>query len=392
MKILKRLLSIIAIATFANIASAQTESTASELLVMAHNYFFGENGFDKNDSLARVYFFKAAEKGNAEAMMSIYWLGYVNCEEAKSYLLRAANLGYLPAHSELSKIYFDNENMPCIDTSVIQSFQCAKIAAEGGHDEGQRIYGLFHMYGYGTHRSDADGIRWLEASANQGNILAMKELGNYHYDKADYIRYAYWLKKAAESGSAEAQFNYSNLIYDNSLGIPTNENDACKWAELAARQKYEPAYVSVGWYYRTGRGGAKQDVEKAKQWFQAGIKEFNNVECMWQLAEALPSNDVEKIMLLEQAAGLGHKSALAELANMNVDNKIPNADRQWGINTLESLALEENPRAMAYYGAMLYDGVKLKRNRKKGLSLINKAANAGDLMGNLYKRYIEATK
>ena len=113
---------------------------------------------------------------------------------------------------------------------------------------------------------------------------------------------------------------------------------------------------------------------------------------MWQLAEVLPSNDVEKIVLLEQAAGFGHKSALAQLAKMNVENKVPNADKQWGINTLESLSFEENPRAMAYYGVFLYDGQYVKRNRKKGLSLINKAANAGDLMGSLYKRLIEVTK
>ena len=56
---------------------------------------------------------------------------------------------------------------------------------------------------------------------------------------------------------------------------------------------------------------------------------------------------------------------------------------------LESLSKEGNPRAMAYYGVLLYDGEKVKGNRKKGIALIDKAANAGDMMGALYKRFME---
>jgi TPR repeat protein len=41
----------------------------------------------------------------------------------------------------------------------------------------------------------------------------------------DYAQAAIWYRKAAEQGSAEAQFNLG-LLYDNGLGVPLDYSQA----------------------------------------------------------------------------------------------------------------------------------------------------------------------
>ena len=383
-----------------NSAFAQTEDltgkTADELLRLGYNYAMGENGFREDMTKADECFRASAQKGNAEAMYLMSLSENISCDEALEWLNKAVEKNFLPAYNRLSTLYYigkgNSYQNTCVEVNYEKAFQYAKIAAEGGDDEGQRLYGLYKLWGTGTTRDEDEGVKWLERSGLNNNKGAMMDLKRYYFDKYDYVKYSYWLKKAAENGIAEAQYEYGELIYSNEYGLPTMENEACKWVELAAKQDYVPAFSLVAWYYRTGKGGVEQNKDKAIAWCRQGINNYNDVNCMWMLSEILPQNDVERIALLKDASAAGHKNSLAEYAYLNVDRKVPDADPQWGLQVLESLAEEGVPRAMARYGCFLYDGEVVKRNKAKGYSLVCKAAEAGDFMGALYKRFIEVNK
>lgn len=378
---------------------AQTENltsrTAEELLLLGYSYALGENGVSEDLTKAREYFLLSAQKGNAEAMTILSKLNLVDCEDAIKWLNKAIDKNFLPAYSRLSTLYYignsDGQNA-CLEADYKKAYQYAKIAAEGGEDEGQRLFGLYNIWGIGTTSDETVGVRWLEQSGLNNNENAMMDLKGFFFEKKDYVKYSYWLKKAAESGLAEAQYEYGKILYSNEYGLPTMENDACRWVELSARQGYGPAIGTVAWYYWSGIGGAERNKDKATEWCRLGIKQFDDMECKWLLSEILNQDDVERITLLKEAAAAGHKNSLAEYAYLNVVKKVPNADSEWGLQILESLSDQNVPRAMARYGCFLYDGEYVKENKTKAYSLVCKAADAGDFMGALYKRYIEVYK
>lgn len=73
----------------------------------------------------------------------------------------------------------------------------------------------------------------------------------------NYTQAMYWLKKAAEQGSAPAQFN---------LALVQDDTQAIYWFEKAAEQGYAAAQVNSGMMYKKGLGIA-QNYTQAIYWF-----------------------------------------------------------------------------------------------------------------------------
>lgn len=66
-----------------------------------------------------------------------------------------------------------------------------------------------------------------------------------------------WYRKAAEAGSAEAQFRLAKLYAKKK-----DYSEALKFYKLSAAQDYSPALFRLGWVYETGRG-IEQDSHNA---------------------------------------------------------------------------------------------------------------------------------
>ena len=73
------------------------------------------------------------------------------------------------------------------------------------------------------------------------------------------------LKKAAEKGNAEAQFELGR-IYGNGDGVPQDYQAAIGWLEKAATQNHAKAQESLGSIYANGVG-VKQDFPTARSWY-----------------------------------------------------------------------------------------------------------------------------
>ena len=70
------------------------------------------------------------------------------------------------------------------------------------------------------------------------------------------------IKRLAEQGNADAQFNLGQY-YDDEVG---NIPEACKWFEKAAKQNHKYGQNLLGYYYLNGGTGFSADNEKCLYW------------------------------------------------------------------------------------------------------------------------------
>lgn len=102
-------------------------------------------------------------------------------------------------------------------------------------------YELARMYAQGdaAPQNTAESRRWLERSAQHGNVEAQYELALALKEGRgvvqDYERAVKWLHTAAEKGHGPAQFELG-MLYRSGTGLPPNNSKAYTWLNLAAAQ------------------------------------------------------------------------------------------------------------------------------------------------------------
>jgi len=86
------------------------------------------------------------------------------------------------------------------------------------------------------------------------------------------------LRKAAEQGDANAQFNLG-LDYANGEGVPQDYTQAAMWWRKSAEQGNRGAQFNLGWLYEYGHG-VPQDYSEAAVWYrksaEQGLAEAQN--------------------------------------------------------------------------------------------------------------------
>jgi TPR repeat protein len=128
--------------------------------------------------------------------------------------------------------------------------------------------------------------RWLEPHATQGEALAQYRLGMlYALGKGgvekDYARAEPLLRAAAESGLAEAQYDYA-VLWEKGLGVPQDSGRAAMWLGKAAAQGNASAALSLGYAFAKGVG-VQPSMADAAQWFRRAA-ESGMVDAQYNLA------------------------------------------------------------------------------------------------------------
>jgi TPR repeat protein len=110
--------------------------------------------------------------------------------------------------------------------------------ADDGHAEAQYIAGHMLLFGDGVPRRPAEGLAWLEKSADQGHREALRALGTYCYSgdfgvAKDPARSRDLFKEAAaqEDGFAMMMLGYMNQM---GHGGERNPEQAAYWYRKAA--------------------------------------------------------------------------------------------------------------------------------------------------------------
>jgi len=93
-----------------------------------------------------------------------------------------------------------------------------------------------------------------------------------------------WLKKAAENGHAESQFElgyiYSvgpDFFFVKIKGVPQNHEEALRWYRKSAEQGFAEAQWEMGIYYQIGYGVVKEDCEESLKWLLKAANQGDDV-------------------------------------------------------------------------------------------------------------------
>lgn len=107
--------------------------------------------------------------------------------------------------------------------------------ADDGHAEAQYIAGHMLLFGDGAPRQPAKGLAWLEKSAAQGNLEALRALGTY--------------------------------CYSGDFGVAKDPARSRALFEQAAAQEDGFAMMMLGYMNQMGYGG-ERNLEQAAYWYR----------------------------------------------------------------------------------------------------------------------------
>lgn len=154
---------------------------------------------------------------DAEAQYHIGFMYYdgtgvhKNNEAAFQWMRASAEKDFSPAQLTLAKMY---SNGIGVNKDTKRYHWWMRKAAIQGDSEAQYMMGFLssNIFDENLPYSTREGIRWLERAANQGHVEAMRTLGRTYRDGEissnryqDSSKAVYWLKKAADGGSSEAE-------------------------------------------------------------------------------------------------------------------------------------------------------------------------------------------
>lgn len=208
----------------------------------------GIKGIEHSNEKAMEWLTNAAKDGFAYAQYHV-GCGYrdgnglmKSHNRAVIWLREAAKNGYEGAKETLTEIregLYDSQN-----AKVMQLLR----SAENGSAEAQ--YNLFLLFcdGNGVEQSYDEALKWCRAAADQGHSKAQLKLptaflggkGIDCSEDAVHPEALEWLKTAARDGFPYAQYHIG-CAYRDGRGLERSHDDARRWLQQAAENKYEGA-------------------------------------------------------------------------------------------------------------------------------------------------------
>jgi TPR repeat protein len=137
----------------------------------------------------------------------------------------------------------------------------------------------------------------------QFNVGAMYENGSGV--RQDYAEAARWYRKAAELGDARAQYNLG-IMNQNGWGVPQDYAEAVKWYRKAAKQGVASAQYNLGFMYLNGQG-VPQDYAEAAKWYrkaaeQGDVDALRILGLAYYLGKGVPQDFVQSYFWFSLAA------------------------------------------------------------------------------------------
>ena len=165
----------------------------------------GKEAYDAaNYGVAMHWFQKAADLGNADAMMGLSW------------------------------IYGNGRGVHQDDA---KAFDWRKMSAEHGNTDAMLLMGADYEDGKVVPQDYAEAMHWYKKSADLANADAMGRIGFLYANgqgvPQDYAEAMRWYKKAADLGHTPAIFMIG-VFYQFGKGVPKDEAQARVWMKKAA--------------------------------------------------------------------------------------------------------------------------------------------------------------
>ena len=234
------------------------------------------------------------------------------------------------------------------NTIFVNVFESVKNLAESGDIIAQNELADLYTLGHGCERNDAEGLRWLESSAEGGYWRSMAKLGDIYLNKENYSEAFKWYKKAANLNYGYAQGWTGNLL-DWKGDLPKDYFKANEWYRKAAEQDVDFALNNLGCNYCAGQG-CEVDYTKAAKLFEKG-------------------------------ANLGNAYAANELGKLYRSGSGVTQDYQKALQWFEKAANGGNGNAACTIGYFYFKGLGVNIDNEKEFWWMKRSAELGDAMG-----------
>ncbi len=232
-----------------------------------------------------------------------------------------------------------------------QALQLFQRCAENGNPLAQCALAIFYYAGTdGIPKNTSLAATWARLAAEKGLPDAQRLLGVMYLEgdgiAANESEAVKWFRKAAELGDAIAQLNLGICLIEGH-GIQKNEAEGITWLYSAAQQKIVDAYVTLALVFANGKlPETFTPPQKAQKFWGRFTEGYRQGSSSLQLNGKrnhldLPMNLVNAHKWLTLAAMAGHAAAPEELINLEA----------WMSYDQIEQARCEFPHFLAEYGA-----------------------------------------
>ena len=212
--------------------------------VIGNAYYLG-NGVTKNKERAMHWLGKAAEAGNAEAMVSF-----------------GLSLRYEGDHGR---------------TNPIEAVEWFRKAAQLGNESGMVFLGFAYRDGNGIAEDVENAAKWFIKAAEKGDVSSMIYVGRVFANELNSPADAlYWFLRAIDNGNREIFMELAEL-YDKADTPIQDSKEAVKWykkviEDLADRRERKArAMLALAKHCRDG-DGTPRDLVAARDWLNLIIR------------------------------------------------------------------------------------------------------------------------
>lgn len=181
----------------------------------------------------------------------------------------------------------------CTHGDTVSAAKCFQEAAKAGKVEGQYVYGLFKMGGFGGVKvNQKAGLRMIQQAAQNGESNALCFLGGLY----EYGEYGYPVnktealnlyKKASQAGSLDGHIACGNVYWNNGDTIMAKyywtkavEDASPYFVQDEHREALAQITYNLGWFSQYDK---YQDYDAATDYYQQSVQYGNTKDAAFQL-------------------------------------------------------------------------------------------------------------
>lgn len=191
-----------------------------------------------------------------------------------------------------------------------------------------------------------------------------------------------WFRRAAEHGSAAAQYNLG-VMYVYGEHVQQDHRQAASWFRQAAEQGYAPAQYNLGYLHERGLG-VQKDEPQALEWYrkaadQGDVAAQNNLGVAYENGLGVPKDEQRALDWYLKAAGKGFAEAQANLGLLYTKGRGASKDERQAADWFRKAAEQGLASAQTNLGDMYSRGAGgLLQDDVAAAQLFESAARKGD--------------
>ncbi len=357
-----------------------------------------EQGYDAAQYKCAVCY-KEGRGTAADPAKAFYWFG------------RAAGRGRADAQNQLGLCYGNGQGTEKDYEKALYWFE---KAAQQGYSGAQYNCGGFYQRGLGVEADEDIALDWYQKAAEQGYENAKKQIDEIQARRAvreearPYLERGMTalkeeqyqdalpdLRKAAELGGAEAQYQYAE-VYLQGLGVEKDRKEAVGWLVKAYQQGHKQARIACGSFYaQIGLAAYNaEDYQKAfplleKAAMLGNAEAQNRLGLCYGNGKGTEKDEDKAFAWYQKAAAQGHEKAKKEAEEIQSRRKSNicfkrgmaafNNKQYDAAEPLLKEAAEAGHVEAQYRLALLYYTISIETGLRVGYDWLQKAAENGHI-------------